>query len=593
METTWSLDVLYQGYDDPKFKQDLEKMKELVHEINALPNELRHEDELKSIEHMLTTQEAYQQCVSTLANYISLRQATNTTDRDTIAYMGQLEQLASTCTKAFSACERFLVECDDLPALISQSAYLKDYEYYLTCTKKDGQHLLSDDVEEVIAKMNLSGGNAWGNLQEFLTSTLQVTYEGKQITLSEVRNLAYDPDPSVRKAAYEAELHAYDQVKESVAFALNNIKSQVNTICELRGFPSPLDMTLYYSRMEKTTLDAMLDTIKEYLPIFHQYYKQKAKLLGYQGGLPWYELFAPLKGNDKKYSIEDAKKALLDHFYPFAQDMGEMIEQAFHDRWIDFYPRQGKVGGAFCANLSSVKQSRVLTNFDGSLGDIVTLAHELGHAFHGMMIEEHRPLNTDYSMPVAETASTFNENIMMNALIEEEQDPNTKLALMESQLQDLAQIICDIYSRFRFEQMVFEKRKNSFMFADELCEMMKTAQKEAYGDAIEESTLHPYMWLNKSHYYSSSLSYYNFPYAFGGLFARGLIAQYQKEGASFVPKYRRMLEATTITSVEGVAHMAGIDISSPDFWKSSLDACVENINSFIKLSEEKLRHEKN
>lgn len=585
MNETWSLDDLYKGFDDPAFQHDMKQLQTLIKEINDLPKQLSHEKETESLVLLLQAEEQLSELISRLGSYISLRQSTNTTDSETTAYMGQLEQIASMSTKALAMCDRFIADVQDLDACIQENEFLKEYAYVLHTTKKDGEHLLSDDVEEVIAKLNISAGSAWENLQSYLTSTLKVAYDGKDITLSEVRNMAYSSDPAIRKAAYEAELKAYEPIKESVAFALNNIKSQVNTICELRGFASPLDMTLYYSRMERKTLDAMMESMKEYLPYFHKYLKQKAKLLGYTNGLPWYEMFAPMKGNEQTFDLAEAKSYLLNHFAPFAQDLADMMETAFDDSWIDFYPRSGKVGGAFCANLPFLKQSRVLTNFDGALGDVVTLAHELGHAYHGMMIEHHRPLNTDYSMPVAETASTFNENIIMNAAIDEEKDAQAKMALIENQLQDLTQIICDIYSRFLFEKAVFEKRHQQFMFADELCEMMITAQKEAYGDALDPSTLHPYMWINKSHYYSSSLSFYNFPYAFGGLFARGLVAAYQKEGPSFVDKYRKMLKATTISSVEDVAKMADIDITSTTFWKESLDTCKHRIEEFITLSE--------
>lgn len=450
--------------------------------------------------------------------------------------------------------------------------------------QEDGRYLLSDDVEEVLSKMDISAGQAWETMQSYLTSTLEVDYDGKTTTLSQIRNLAYDSDKKVRKRAYEAELAAYAKIRDAIAFSLNNIKAQVLTECELRGFASPLAMTLHQSHMKQETLDAMLSAMDDYMPVFRKYLKRKAEMLGYQNGLPWYELFAPIGKDDTKFTIETAKDYLLKHFAPFAQDMADMMEEAFADEWIDFYPRKGKVGGAFCENLPFLKQSRVLTNFDGSLGDVVTLAHELGHAYHGMMIQDHKMLNTDYSMPVAETASTFNENIIMNAAIDEAEG-ETKLALIETQLQDLTQIMCDIYSRFLFEKKVFEKRKEGFLFPDELEAMMLDAQKQAYGDGLDEQYLHPYMWINKSHYYSSALSFYNFPYAFGGLFARGLIVKYHEMKDAFVPKYRELLHATTVSDVEDVAKLADIDLTSKDFWISCLKTAEERVNEFLTLSE--------
>lgn len=580
----WSLDVLYKGYDDEAFRNDFKKMDTLIQRCTQAADQLSHTDETAALHSMLSLLEEFHTLADRVGHFISLKQSTNTSDGRTVSLMNQFSQKFSGITKANARFNRYVAEIEDLDACIEQDALLKEYSYLLHTIKEDSKYLLSDDVEEVLSKMNISGGEAWANLQEYLTSIVEVDYKKEATTLSQIRNMAYDSDPQVRKSAYEAELKAYDKIRDAVAFSLNSIKAQVLTECELRGFASPLAMTLHNAHMKQETLDALLHTMQSYMPKFHAYLKRKAELLGYKNGLPWYELFAPLGEETKTYRVEEAKEYLLKHFRPFAEDMADMMERAFDESWIDFFPRKGKVGGAFCANLSGVKQSRVLTNYDGALGDIVTLAHELGHAYHGMMIENHRPLNTDYSMPVAETASTFNENIIMNAAIKEAKGQE-KITLIENQLQDLTQVICDIYSRFLFEKTVFEKRKDSFMFADELEAIMIETQKQAYGDGLDPDYLHPYMWICKSHYYSSGLSFYNFPYAFGALFARGLIVKYQQEKDAFVPKYRELLKATTISSVEDVAAMADIDLCDEAFWTSCLDTCAQRIDEFLELTK--------
>ena len=580
----WSLDVLYKGYDDEAFRNDFKKMDTLIQRCTQAADQLSHTDETAALHSMLSLLEEFHTLADRVGHFISLKQSTNTSDGRTVSLMNQFSQKFSGITKANARFNRYVAEIEDLDACIEQDALLKEYSYLLHTIKEDSKYLLSDDVEDVLSKMNISGGEAWANLQEYLTSIVEVDYKKEATTLSQIRNMAYDSDPQVRKSAYEAELKAYDKIRDAVAFSLNSIKAQVLTECDLRGFASPLAMTLHNAHMKQETLDALLHTMQSYMPKFHAYLRRKAELLGYKNGLPWYELFAPLGEETKTYRVEEAKEYLLKHFRPFAEDMADMMERAFDESWIDFFPRKGKVGGAFCANLSGVKQSRVLTNYDGALGDIVTLAHELGHAYHGMMIENHRPLNTDYSMPVAETASTFNENIIMNAAIEEAKGQE-KITLIENQLQDLTQVICDIYSRFLFEKTVFEKRKDSFMFADELEAIMIETQKQAYGDGLDPDYLHPYMWICKSHYYSSGLSFYNFPYAFGALFARGLIVKYQQEKDAFVPKYRELLKATTISSVEDVAAMADIDLCDEAFWTSCLDTCAQRIDEFLELTK--------
>ena len=289
--------------------------------------------------------------------------------------------------------------------------------------------------------------------------------------------------------------------------------------------------------------------------------------------------------SDKKYSAEDARNYLLDLFGRVDPDIQNTIRRAFDEEWIDFYPREGKVGGAFCSEIYALGESRVLTNFDGMLGDVITLAHELGHAFHNFNLKDNSILNLDVSMPMAETASTFNEVVAMNAAIAEEKDPTARRALIESQLMDANQIICDIYSRYLFETAVFENRESEFMFADDLCKIMLDAQQKAYGDGLDPEIKHPFMWVCKSHYYSGGLSFYNFPYAFGGLFARGLYAKYLREGESFVPMYRNMLKASGSMSVEDAAKLAGVDTTDKEFWKASLQILADEIDEFVKLCE--------
>ena len=584
MNKEWDLTPLYEGIDTEKFQNDLAELTKAVAECNAFAAAMPA-DPAAGIRKGLELQERIQLLAMPLFEYASLRSSVNTSDGEALDAISRLQKLMSDLSASEAAFHAYVGRTENLEELIAADPFLGDYSFLLRNMKEDAKYVLDEKVEEALAKMNLSGGSAWENLQAYLTSTVEADYRGEKRNLSAVRNLAYDPDPAVRKDAYDAEIACYDKIKDAISFSLNSLKLQVTTECEMRKAGSPLEMTLRASRMQRSTLDAMITAIEEYLPVFWKYLRAKAKLLGYEGGLKWWDLFAPMGKNTATYTVEDAKKYLLDHFRPFAPDMADMMEHAFDDAWIDFYPHPGKVGGAFCANVASIKQSRVLTNFDGSFSDIVTLAHELGHAYHGMMIENHRPLNLDYSMPVAETASTFNETVVMNAALDEATDDEVKMGLLESQLQDTTQIMCDIMSRYWFETAVFEKAKDGFAFADELCAMMKEAQKRAYGDGLDPETLHPYMWVCKSHYYSSGLSFYNWPYAFGGLFAAGLYARYRKEGASFVPKYRALLKATTVACAEDVAKMADIDLGDVNFWRDSLEIFKQRVELFLELAQ--------
>lgn len=580
----YNLDILYQGYDDPKFKQDFTSLIEICEKMKAYRSNLVEKNQKEIVKEILKLNEKLADISCDISHFIALKLAINTSDKDAINYNDKLNQILSSITKTATSFNKYIIDCTDLEGMIAEDEYLKKHEYYLSEIKKSGKYLLDDNVEEAISKMNMNAGLAWEKQWEYLTSSVEIEMNGKTYTLSAIRNLAYDADPIVRKKAFEAELKGYEKIKDAIAFSLNSIKGQVNTLCEMRGYENALEQTLIDSDMKKETLDAMFEAMKEYMPKFRAYMKRKAKILGHENGLPFYDLFATIAEDDKKYSLAEAREYLVSNFTKFSTELSDMVARAFDEEWIDFYPQKGKVGGAFCYNLPKQKQSRILTNYDGNFGDIVTLAHELGHAFHGQQIETHSPLNRDYCMPVAETASTFNENLIMNTAIHEAEG-KAKIALMESQLQDTTQIILDIYSRYLFESEVFDRRKQEFLFAEELEDIMIRAQKEAYGDGLDPNTLHPYMWICKTHYYSADLSFYNFPYAFGGLFARGLYALYQEQKDEFLPKYKEMLYATTITSVEDCAKVMNIDLTDKTFWEKSLASYCEVIDAFLEATK--------
>ena len=583
MNEVWNLDPIYKGFDDPAFEADLAAGKEKLQEFADFAASLAQQEPAAALRKGIALQEQIEALVSKLGLYASLRQSANTRDPEAASQLGRLMAVYSSAAAPDAAFREWLSKLPNLMELVEADEELKDYRFMLGKIAESSRYLLSGRGEEIMARMRLSGGSAWSDLQGYLTSTVPVSYDGGTTNLSTIRNLAYDADPAVRKAAYEAEIACYDRIKDAIAFALNSIKLETISDCKLRGYESPLARTLKHSDMKRETLDAMLGAMDEYLPKFWQYLKAKAKALGHKNGLPWYDLFAPMGASSSKFTTEEAKEYLVKQFSTFDQELTDMVAEAFDNAWIDFYPRDGKAGGAFCAGAECLGESRILTNFDGQLGDVVTLAHELGHAFHNQCIKAHKPLNKDYSMPVAETASTFNECVVMAAAIKSAASDEERLALIESQLQDATQIICDIYSRFRFEAMVFENREEQFMNADTLCGFMLEAQKQSYGDGLDPDCLHPFMWVCKSHYYGPT--FYNFPYAFGGLFARGLYAQYLAEGESFVPKYKKLLYTTTVATVEDTAKVADIDLTDKNFWRAALQTIADQIDLFCQLAE--------
>ena len=500
--------------------------------------------------------------------------------------MVKMQALSSKFALLENKFQQYLKNIEDLDKVIDQSAFLSEYRFLLHEAKEEIRHTMSEEQEVLASELVQNGSSLWSQMQRHLTSMAEVEFQGKMLSLTEIRNLAYSTDPDVRKEAYEKELEIYKRIEEPMSYAISGIKGEVNTLVRYRKFDSPLGETLFKSRMKKETLDALLAAMKTHLPDFQKYLQHKAKLLEHENGLPWYDLFAPMGKSEKKYSVEEAQEFILKQFRTFGPELEQMAARAFSENWIDFLPRKGKVGGAFCANNRSIKQSRILTNFGGEIGDIITLAHELGHAYHGEQVFKEAPLNSHYTMPVAETASTLCETITKKAAYREAVGKDEKIHILEQELQDSTQVIVDIYSRFLFESAVFKVREYSIPNAEDLNKMMLDAQKEAYGNGLNQEYLNSGMWINKSHYYRSGLSFYNFPYAFGLLFAKGIYAKYLAEGSSFVEKINQLLRSTVKMSVEDVAATIDIDITSQEFWNEALKTIVDDIDEFIRLTSE-------
>ena len=583
MNTEWNLSIMYSGLDDPALEEDMNKLVEANQAFKAAVEKASTLEDKEKAELILSEMEKYNKILFKIFDFLQLRQACNTEDGQNMALINKVMNIYNEGAEYTVAADRILASIEDVDALAKESELIKEYTFLIKETKKRCSHLLSNEVEAMISAMDMTGGGAWGDLQSYLTSTVKVDYDGKQITLSEVRNLAYSSDAKVRKDAYDAELKCYEKIADSVAFSLNNIKNQVTMLSGKKGYESPLAMTLENSRMSRQTLDAMMEAVEEYLPVFRKYLRKKGELLGYNNGLPWFELFAPLGKSDKEYSLEEARNYLIECFNNLTPDMADMMKEAFDNEWIDFYPRNGKQGGAFCAGLSGYKQSRILTNYDGTFGAIDTLAHELGHAFHNRMLEGHRRLNNDYPMPVAETASTFNEVHLGHYALSKAANNEEKLALLENDLREKAQCVVDIYSRYLFETAVFEQSQEKFLMAPDLKEIMLDCQKKAYGDGLDPEYMHPYMWVCKSHYYSSGMSFYNFPYTFGNLFAQGLYNLYCEQGDEFIEKYKEMLRLTPVHTIEEDGAMLGIDLTKKDFWANSLKSIADEIEEFCCL----------
>ncbi len=590
MSDNWSLKELYTSFTSKEFLEDLDKVDKNINDLKVFSENLNKDsDSLKSLEDIINKLENIYLLISKVASFASLTISADSKNVEGRKYLDVINNKNSLLAEPLTKIYKWIASVENIDEVINKSTLLKNHEFIIREIISKNKYMLSDKEEAIIAKMRTTGSDAWSNYKDYLISThkVDINVDGKEESLpvTVVLNMAYSKDPEVRKKAYEAEIKSYEKIEEGVAAALNGIKGEVITTSELKGYKSPLHMTLEESRMDEDILNAMLTAIKESLPTFRKYLKRKAEILGHKNGLPFYDLYAPVIEKEMKFTFEEGKAFVEKNFRKFSDNLADFVLKAFENNWLDVYPKEGKVGGAFCASIKDIKESRILLNYGNSFSDVVTMAHELGHGFHGECLNNETMLNSEYPMTLAETASNFCEILIKKSAVKEASKEEA-FAILEAEISDCNQVIVDIYSRFLFESEVFEKRKESSLSVEEINNAMLNAQKEAYGDGLDNNYLHKYMWTWKPHYYYATANFYNFPYAFGNLFAKGLYAEYLKRGDSFCKEYEELLAVTGKNMVADVTKIMNIDVHDVNFWRNSLKLIEEDIEKFIELSYE-------
>jgi pepF/M3 family oligoendopeptidase len=472
----------------------------------------------------------------------------------------------------------------DLDEIVERSETAKEHEYALRKARIAARHLMSEPEEELAAELDLSGATPWSKLHGDLTSQIVVEVDGFELPMSEVRNLATNPNRETRRAAYEAELEAWEANAVPIAAALNSIKGHVNTLCARRGWESPLDEALFGNDIDRETLDAMLGAVREALPDLRRYLRAKARLLGRER-LAWYDVSAPVgdPASIRRWQFGEAREFILDQFGTYSERMREYARRAFDERWIDAEPRAGKRDGAFCMGMRG-DESRILCNYSPSFVEVTTLAHELGHGYHNINLAARTEIQQRTPMTLAETASTFCETIVRQAALAASDSEGERLQILEAALEGAFGVTVDILSRFLLESRVFEQRTQRELSVSELCDLMLGAQEETYGDGVDPELRHPYMWAVKPHYYSPGRSFYNFPYTFGLLFGLGLYARYEADPDEFRAGYDDLLSSTGLADAATLAARFGIDVRAPEFWRESLDVVRADVDAYEQLT---------
>lgn len=631
----WDLGSIYPDINSEKYKSDLAKLTEGIKTLKALndqaenPDQKNHLNIQNWIADFFKADDILGPLANTLAAYSYSIYSVDTTSKSLLDNLNQVESLTDQYEIQLNRFSHTVAKNRGiLSEFYANFPQYKKYEFSINEMLEDDIHTLSPELEGIIAKLQQTGGRAWDRLHEQLISNLKDPETGK--LFNELRNDAYSPDARLRKESWQKEIALLKQNEIAFAASLNNLKGETLSLLEERSWNCAIDRALSSSRMKKETLDALIAAIEESLPQWRRYLKAKAEYLknhnatastncGKEKGLAFYDLFAPLDGNtasdgntntagqtetgcntatpsatnnraaseesllSKNWTFEEARDYIIKEFTSFSPVMGDFAKNAFDKNWIDARVHPGKVGGAYCQDFYVQKESRVLSNFTGAFSDIITLAHELGHAFHFFCIKDKDYRNANYPMTLAETASTFAETIVKQDILKTASKED-RIKILELDLQDTCQVLVDILCRFYFERSVFEERQNGELTSEDFCRLMADAQERSYGDGLSAQR-HEYMWAVKSHYYSVDLDFYNFPYAFGQLFAAGLYSRYKKEGKAFVDIYCNLLSDTGSMSCEDLCFKAGFDITKKDFWKSGIDFYINEIEQFCKEAE--------
>lgn len=520
--------------------------------------------------------------------FIGCLNAQNTKDNKAKLLNGQLRQLYAALGSVMTSIEEKMLAMDDAVwSNLLDTPKLKPIAFGLNELRQQARDKLPAEQEKLVNDLAVDGYHGWGNLYDVITGRMAVPWskDGKEVELSvgQLFNLFNNSDPAVRAKAGEKWEKAWENEEELCASALNHLGGFRLNLYKHRGWDSIHKEPLEVNRMSQATLDAMWGTIEDNKDIFVDYLKRKKQLLGLDK-LTWYDVAAPLGAVNKTYSIDEASNFVVEQLQKVSPRMSEFVAGALSKSWVESEDRGNKRAGAFCTSFPQTKETRVFMTFAGTPGNVSTLAHELGHAFHQHVMTDLPIMAQRYAMNVAETASTFNEMVVADAALKNASNQDEKIALLADKVDNGVSFFMNIHCRFIFETNFYEERRRGPVGAERLNQLMLEAQQKAYRNALD--AWHPRFWCSKLHFYITGNPFYNFPYTFGYLFSSGIYALSKEGGADFEQRYINLLRDTGSMRVEDLAsrHL-GVDLTKRDFWQQAVGMAVADAREFLKITE--------
>ena len=584
----WDLDVFFEGgSQSAEFESHL---KATADAITGFQNEVakwesgKNEDEGVILARLVEGFDGAARKLRQAGAFVSCLQAQNTEDKKAGQLRSNLTEMSASLNTALTVFDQKLAGFSTkVWEELVKTGLLNELRFVLTERRERAAEKLSEKEETTINALSVDGYHGWGQMYDLLVSSTKINSQGGTLSVGQAANKLSDPDRSVRKEVFTQWEKAWGEKEDFYSKTLNHLAGFRLNSYKLRGWDNVLKEPLDINRMQKETLDAMWEVISDNKEPFVQFLNRKAKLLGLDK-LSWYDLDAPIGSADSKMSYQEGADFIVDNFAHFGKEMADFAKMAFENKWIEAEDRPGKAPGGFHTFFPESSQSRIFMTYSGTPSNVSTLAHELGHGFHTYAMRDMHLLNRNYAMNVAETASTFAEMIVSDASVKNSKSKEEKLSLLEDKIQRSVALLMNIHARFLFETRFYEERKQGVVNSERMNELMKDAQVEAYGGALDE--YHPLFWASKLHFYITGVPFYNFPYTFGYLFSLGIYAMAQEEGQGYEEKYIALLKDTASMSVEELAQKhLNADLTKKDFWEKAVRTCVEDVEEFLALTE--------
>jgi oligoendopeptidase F len=584
----WDLDVFFEGgSSSPQLREHLttldKKKAEFAQKEKTFQAPQKKEDGTQ-VASLIEDAKDIMLYLRQAGAFIGCLEAQDMKDRKANTLRGELTTSSADFQVSFNSFQQKLSETPEtIWEELLQTDSLSELTFVLNEWREKAKDKLSSEEEALIQALSIDGYHGWGQMYDTIVGSMEIPYNGEMLSIGQANNLSSHQDEKVRKEIFDSLEKAWTEKEELFAKTLNHLAGFRLNVYKKRGWNEVLKEPLEYNRMKKETLDAMWGAISKNKAPFVKYLDRKAKMLGKEK-MDWYNMDAPVAESNSTMSYNQGADFILKHFARFGTEMASFAEKAFEDRWIEAEDRAGKRPGGFCTSFPLSEQSRIFMTYSGSMSNVATLAHELGHAFHSYALRPMHTLNRNYAMNVAETASTFAEMIVADAAVKEAQTKEEKVALVEDKLQRSVAFFMNIHARFLFETRFYEERKNGLVSAERLNELMTEAQKEAYAGALDEA--HPHFWASKLHFYISGVPFYNFPYTFGYLFSLSIYAKALEADENYEEKYMALLRDTAVMSVEELAmkHL-GEDITKEAFWEKGIALCINDVEEFMSLTE--------